>query len=141
MAVPLVASGIVAVLHVRGLATTLVSRRRSSPKTSTPRSPTRCLGFFQSWAPLGVEHHRHLRHRRNRPRVLARHQSAHEEGRVRSSSARVKQLISRARRRYGGYIVHIGIVLMYIGFTGAAYDIEEEAALRPGQVMEIEYGC
>lgn len=48
------------------------------------------------------------------------------------------RLVSRARRRYGGYIVHVGIVFMYIGFTGAAYDVEREAALRPGSSLEIE---
>ncbi|MCA9613063.1 MAG: cytochrome c biogenesis protein CcsA, partial [Myxococcales bacterium] len=47
------------------------------------------------------------------------------------------QLVSRARRRYGGYLVHVGIVFMYVGFTGAAYDVEREAALRPGSTMEI----
>jgi cytochrome c-type biogenesis protein CcmF len=47
------------------------------------------------------------------------------------------ELVARAKRRYGGYIVHAGIVAMYFGFTGAAYDIEKEAALRPGQMMEV----
>lgn len=47
------------------------------------------------------------------------------------------ELVARAKRRYGGYIVHAGLVSMYLGFTGAAYDIEKEAALRPGQVMEV----
>ncbi len=46
-------------------------------------------------------------------------------------------LVARARRRYGGYIVHIGIVLAYLGFAGAAYDQEREAALRPGGTLEI----
>jgi ribosomal protein L40E len=46
-------------------------------------------------------------------------------------------LVSRAKRRYGGYIVHVAVVLMYIGFTGAAYDVEKEAALRPGEALEI----
>jgi cytochrome c-type biogenesis protein CcmF len=46
-------------------------------------------------------------------------------------------LVSKGRRRYGGYIVHIGIVFMFIGFTGAAYDIEQESALRPGETMDI----
>jgi cytochrome c-type biogenesis protein CcmF len=48
------------------------------------------------------------------------------------------QLIGRARRRYGGYVVHVGIVLMYLGFTGAGYDVEKEAALSPGEVMEVQ---
>lgn len=47
------------------------------------------------------------------------------------------QLISRARRRYGGYIVHLGIVVMYFGFTGAVYDRDAEAALRPGETMQV----
>jgi len=47
------------------------------------------------------------------------------------------RLVSKGRRRYGGYIVHVGIVLMFIGFTGAAYDVEQEKALRPGETMEI----
>lgn len=47
------------------------------------------------------------------------------------------QLVARARRRYGGYIVHLGIVLGYLGFLGAAYDTQHEAALRPGETMEV----
>ncbi len=47
------------------------------------------------------------------------------------------ELVARAKRRYGGYIVHAGLVSMYLGFTGAAYDVDKEAALRPGQVMTV----
>ena len=47
------------------------------------------------------------------------------------------ELVSRAKRRYGGYLVHLGLVAMYFGFTGAAYDTEKEAALRPGQTLEV----
>ena len=47
------------------------------------------------------------------------------------------QLVSRARRRYGGYVVHLGIVVMYVGFTGAVYDQEREAALHPGRTMDV----
>jgi cytochrome c-type biogenesis protein CcmF len=49
----------------------------------------------------------------------------------------VFELVARAKRRYGGYIVHAGLVAMYVGFTGAAYDIEKEAALRPGQSLTL----
>jgi cytochrome c-type biogenesis protein CcmF len=49
----------------------------------------------------------------------------------------VVALTARAKRRYGGYIVHVGIAVMYIGFTGAAYDTEKESALRPGEVMSV----
>ncbi len=47
------------------------------------------------------------------------------------------RLFGRAKRRYGGYLVHLGVVLMFVGFTGAAYDEEQEAALRPGAAMEV----
>jgi cytochrome c-type biogenesis protein CcmF len=47
------------------------------------------------------------------------------------------ELVARAKRRYGGYIVHAGLVAMYLGFTGAAYDVDKESALRPGASMEI----
>ncbi len=46
-------------------------------------------------------------------------------------------LIVKARRRYGGYVVHIAIVLMYFGFTGAAYDVEQESALGRDGVMHV----
>jgi cytochrome c-type biogenesis protein CcmF len=45
--------------------------------------------------------------------------------------------VTRAKRRYGGYIVHASLVLMYLGFTGAAYDIEKEASLRQGQRLTV----
>ena len=43
-------------------------------------------------------------------------------------------MILRGRRRYGGYLVHLGIVLMFVGFAGQAFQKEEEQHLRPGQV-------
>ncbi len=46
-------------------------------------------------------------------------------------------LMSRARRRYGGYIVHVGIVVMFLGWTGAAYDTEKEVTLRPGETVSV----
>src|SRR5580765_5036486 len=47
-------------------------------------------------------------------------------------------LISRNRRRYGGYIVHASIVLLAIGVTGAsAYQTVREARLKPGQSMSV----
>lgn len=46
-------------------------------------------------------------------------------------------LIRRNKRRYGGYIIHIGVVLMYIGITGTSYNIEKEATLKNGESMSI----
>src|SRR5689334_8480950 len=39
-------------------------------------------------------------------------------------------LVGRNKRRYGGYIVHIGIALMFIGFAGGAYKIDQQTALK-----------
>ncbi len=39
----------------------------------------------------------------------------------------------RNRRRYGGYVVHVGIVVIFIGFAGHAYHSNIERTLRPGE--------
>ena len=42
-------------------------------------------------------------------------------------------LVGRSKRRYGGYIVHVGIVLMFLGFAGEGFKQEEQALLKPGR--------
>ena len=46
-------------------------------------------------------------------------------------------LVARSHRRYGGYIVHVGIVLMFLGFAGSGYKLDSQVLLRPGQETEI----
>ena len=46
-------------------------------------------------------------------------------------------LMMRSRRRYGGYIVHVGIVLMCLGFAGAGYKLERQVLLSPGESVEL----
>ncbi len=46
-------------------------------------------------------------------------------------------LVARSRRRYGGYIVHLGIVLMFLGFAGEGYKLDEQVLLKPGQEASI----
>ena len=41
-------------------------------------------------------------------------------------------LIARNRRRWGGYIVHVGIVLMFAGFAGASFHTEIDQSVEPG---------
>jgi cytochrome c-type biogenesis protein CcmF len=43
------------------------------------------------------------------------------------------KLPAQSRRRYGGYIVHLGIVVMFLGFTGASWNIDRETSLFPGE--------
>jgi cytochrome c-type biogenesis protein CcmF len=47
-------------------------------------------------------------------------------------------LIRRNRRRYGGYTIHFGVVLIFVGITGsAAYQIEKDIVLRPGERAQV----
>ena len=48
-------------------------------------------------------------------------------------------LTRRNTRRYGGYIVHFGIVLMFIGFTGTAFNQEVEREMLPGDQMNLGF--
>ncbi len=48
------------------------------------------------------------------------------------------RLVSRNRRRYGGYIVHAAIVLLALGIAGSsAYGSSAERKLSPGQSMKV----
>ncbi len=46
-------------------------------------------------------------------------------------------LVARNKRRYGGYIVHVGIVLIFVGFAGNAYKRDVTQLLKPGQSMTV----
>jgi cytochrome c-type biogenesis protein CcmF len=47
-------------------------------------------------------------------------------------------LVGRNKRRYGGYVVHVGVVLIFLGFAGSnAFKQEETGELRPGQTMTV----
>jgi cytochrome c-type biogenesis protein CcmF len=46
-------------------------------------------------------------------------------------------LVSRNRRRWGGYIVHVGTVVVFMGFAGAAYNVDVRQHLMPGDVVEV----
>ena len=47
------------------------------------------------------------------------------------------ELTWRNTRRYGGYIVHMGIVFMFIGFTGSAFDQHETKQLALNQTLRF----
>jgi cytochrome c-type biogenesis protein CcmF len=46
-------------------------------------------------------------------------------------------LVGRSRRRYGGYIVHVGIVLMCLGFAGQGFKQLSMVLLKPGQSTQL----
>ena len=47
------------------------------------------------------------------------------------------RLLRKNRSRYGGYIVHVGIVFMFIGFTGHAFDSEKEFGLKKDETNHL----
>jgi cytochrome c-type biogenesis protein CcmF len=46
-------------------------------------------------------------------------------------------LFGRSRRRYAGYIVHLGIVLMFFGFAGEGFKQELALNMAPGQETTV----
>ena len=47
-------------------------------------------------------------------------------------------LVSRNRRRWGGYIVHAGVVMIFTAFAGVAFNREVTQTLDPGETVTIE---
>jgi cytochrome c-type biogenesis protein CcmF len=45
--------------------------------------------------------------------------------------------VSRNRRRWGGYVVHVGMVMIFMAFAGAAYNVDERFHVVPGDVVEV----
>jgi cytochrome c-type biogenesis protein CcmF len=49
----------------------------------------------------------------------------------------VVELTHRNTRRYGGYLVHMGIVLMFIGYTGSAFNKDTTEEVKIGSRFRI----
>jgi cytochrome c-type biogenesis protein CcmF len=47
-------------------------------------------------------------------------------------------LMGKNRRRYGGYIIHIGVVMMFLAITGtSAFKQEKQIAVKPGDIFPM----
>jgi cytochrome c-type biogenesis protein CcmF len=46
-------------------------------------------------------------------------------------------LVSRNKRRYGGYIVHAGVVLIFLGFAGEGFSRDQQMLLKPGEEAAV----
>jgi cytochrome c-type biogenesis protein CcmF len=47
-------------------------------------------------------------------------------------------LFNRYRQRYGGYLVHLGLILLAVGVIGSHFfQVQQDAVLKPGQEMSI----
>jgi cytochrome c-type biogenesis protein CcmF len=51
--------------------------------------------------------------------------------------ASMVQLTHRNTRRYGGYIVHFGVVVVIIGFAGSAFNQDKEMEMKSGDKLTI----
>jgi cytochrome c-type biogenesis protein CcmF len=47
------------------------------------------------------------------------------------------RLIARNRRRYGGYIVHAGIVVLFSAFAGLAFKKDHDVQMKAGDTKEL----
>ena len=48
--------------------------------------------------------------------------------------AALLHLVAKNRRRYGGYVIHIGIVMAFLGITGtSAFKQEKQITVKPGE--------
>ena len=55
-----------------------------------------------------------------------------------TSPAAVIHLVQKNKRRYGGYIVHLGVTMLFVGVLGSSvFQKEAHAPLRQGQDMAI----
>lgn len=63
-------------------------------------------------------------------RVIARKQAM-------GFAAALVELTHRNTRRYGGYLVHMGIVFLFIGFAGLAFTETAQLEMRIGETMRL----
>jgi len=68
-------------------------------------------------------------------RAMSARMRLHDE----SAWASFSTLLRKNQRRYGGYIVHLGIVLMMIGFSGALFNEEILENMEPGDSVRLAH--
>ncbi len=52
--------------------------------------------------------------------------------------AALAHLVGKNRRRYGGYIIHAGVVLVFVGIAGSsAFKLEEQQTVRAGEQIQV----
>lgn len=49
----------------------------------------------------------------------------------------LRGLVRRNRRRWGGYVVHAGVVILFTGVAGSAFDVAQVHDMVPGQTAAI----
>jgi cytochrome c-type biogenesis protein CcmF len=50
-------------------------------------------------------------------------------------------LVMAKRRKYGGYVVHLGVAVLFLGFVGKAYEqMTDRTIARPAQIRQVRAG-
>ena len=70
--------------------------------------------------------------------IVARQSAAIARKETESWIASLVLLVAKSRRRYGGYVVHVGIVMMFLGFTGRAWGVDKEVSVAVGDHITLE---
>jgi cytochrome c-type biogenesis protein CcmF len=65
--------------------------------------------------------------------VIARSASGKE-----NYASALLNLMWKNKRRYGGYTIHIGVIMTFVGFTGSWYNQDKEASIFPGGKIAIK---
>lgn len=50
----------------------------------------------------------------------------------------LKNLVWKNKRRYGGYIVHLGVVIIFVGITGTIFNFETKSEIGIGERMMVK---
>lgn len=64
--------------------------------------------------------------------IRARRSTAEQRNEPENLLSSLVRLVAKNRRRYGGYIVHLGITAMYLGFVGTVWSTTEEVNVGKG---------
>jgi len=48
------------------------------------------------------------------------------------------KLVTKNKRRYGGHIVHFGVVLIFMAFAGSFFNTEKQVSLKKGESFKIK---
>jgi len=65
--------------------------------------------------------------------VTARRHMVHE-----STPRALANLVSKNNRRYGGYVIHIGVILAFIGIVGSSFfRVEVKKSVKPGESIAV----
>lgn len=69
--------------------------------------------------------------------IRARRAASAKRDQIEDFFTALVRLVGKSRRRYGGYIVHLGITAMYLGFVGTVWSTTAEVSLSPGESMNV----